>query len=175
MLYTSEKAIPWHYGADVYYHRVKQDLRAEEADTDISNIVGASKVTRSGKLFSPEISPPIVHKPVIIPSASTSTTVPVPTLVITPVAEPSETRGKEIIGEPARTEAPRKIVVEASKKEIEEILKIIKKSNYNVVEQVGQTPSKISMLSLLLCSEAHAKAMISFLKTAHVPQETSAD
>ena len=31
------------------------------------------------------------------------------------------------------------------------------------------------MLSLLLCSEAHAKALISFLKTVHVPQETSAD
>ena len=49
-------------------------------------------------------------------------------------------------------EAPRKIIVEASKQEIEEILKIIKKSDYNVVEQLGQTPSKISMLSLLLCS-----------------------
>ena len=65
--------------------------------------------------------------------------------------------------------------MESSKKEIEEILKIIKKNDYNVVEQLGQTPSKISMLSLLLCSEAHAKALIAFLKTAHVPQKTSAD
>ena len=31
------------------------------------------------------------------------------------------------------------------------------------------------MLSLFLCSEAHAKALIVFLKFAHVPQETSAD
>ena len=44
-----------------------------------------------------------------------------------------------------------------------------------MVEQLGQTPSKISMLSLLFYSEAHAKALISFLKNAHVPQETSAD
>ena len=44
-----------------------------------------------------------------------------------------------------------------------------------MVEQLGKTPSKISMLSLLLCSEAHAKALIEFLKTAHVPQATSAD
>ena len=58
---------------------------------------------------------------------------------------------------------------------MEEILKIIKKSDYNVVEQLGHTPSKISMLALLLCSEAHAKALVKFLKTAHVPQETSAD
>ena len=54
-------------------------------------------------------------------------------------------------------------------------MNIIKKSDYNIVEQLGQTPSKISMLSLLLCSEAYAKAQIAFLKTAHVPQESSAD
>ena len=27
--YTSNKAVPWHYGADVYYHGVKQDLKIE--------------------------------------------------------------------------------------------------------------------------------------------------
>ena len=31
------------------------------------------------------------------------------------------------------------------------------------------------MLSLLLCSKAHAQALLKFLKNAHVPQETSAD
>ena len=72
-------------------------------------------------------------------------------------------------------EAPKTVNVEASQQEMEEILKIIKKSNFNVVKQLGNTPSKISMLSLFLCSEAHAKALISFLKTAHVPQETSVD
>src|ERR1051325_1953180 len=40
---------------------------------------------------------------------------------------------------------------------MEEIPKIIKKSDYNIVEQLGQNPSKISMLALLLCSKAHAK------------------
>ena len=58
---------------------------------------------------------------------------------------------------------------------MEEILKIIKRSNYNVVEQLGQTPSKISILALLLCSEAHANALVKFLKTTHVPQETYID
>ena len=52
---------------------------------------------------------------------------------------------------------------------------MLKRSDYDVVEQLGQTPSKISMLALLLCSEAHAKALVKFLKIAHVPQETSAD
>ena len=118
------------------------------------------------------------HALVVILSATpagTSTTTHVFTPIITLADESSGTRGKEIIGEPARTEAPRKISVDASQHEIEEILKIIKKRDYNVVEQLGQTPSKISMLSLLLCSETHAKALIAFLKTVHVPQETSAD
>ena len=31
------------------------------------------------------------------------------------------------------------------------------------------------MLSLLLCSEAHAQALLKFLKNDHVPQETTTD
>ena len=78
--------------------------------------------------------------------------------------------------EPAQMEAPVKTTVEDSfKQEMEEVLKIIRKSDYNVVEQLGHTPSKISMLSLLLCSEAHAQALVKFLKSVHVPQEISVD
>ena len=40
---------------------------------------------------------------------------------------------------------------------------------------MGQTPSKISMLSLLLCYESHAQAFLKFLKTAHVSQDILAD
>lgn len=58
---------------------------------------------------------------------------------------------------------------------MEEVLKIIRKSDYDIVDQLGHTPSKISMLSLLLCSEAHAKALSKFLRTAHVPNEISVD
>ena len=89
--------------------------------------------------------------------------------------ESAETRGKDILVEPVQTKAHSESIPEVSKKEMEEILKMIKKSDYNMVEQLGQTPSKISMLALLLCSEAHAKALLKFLKTAHVPHETSAD
>ena len=33
--YTSDKAVPWHYGDDVYYHGIKQDFKDEEDDTDV--------------------------------------------------------------------------------------------------------------------------------------------
>jgi hypothetical protein len=140
--YSSSKAIPWNYGGDVYVHGVKQI----DNSTNPNGIVGTSKITRSGRIFSPEISPPVL-----------------------------ETRGKEPVN-PSQSETPVEVTPEdIAKQEMEEVLKIIRKSDFDVVEQLGHTPSKISMLSLLLSSEPHANALIKFLKTAHVPQETSVD
>ena len=95
--YASDKVVPWHYGVDVYYHGIKQDLKNEEVDPDIGNIVRTSKVTRSGRILSPEISPKIVKRPIVIPSAtpvSTSTITFVLTPIITPTVESARTRGK---------------------------------------------------------------------------------
>ena len=64
---------------------------------------------------------------------------------------------------------------ETSSREMDEILKIIKRSDFKIVEQLGKTPFMISMLSLLLCSDAHAQAFIKFLKKAHVSHETTTD
>lgn len=49
----------------------------------------------------------------------------------------------------------------------------IKKSDYRVVEQLNETPSKISVLPLMMCSEAHRDALVKFLRKAHVQQEIS--
>ncbi|KAI5426904.1 hypothetical protein KIW84_032366 [Lathyrus oleraceus] len=139
------KAIPWNYGGDVYIHGIKQDDNS--ANPNDVDIVGTSKITRSGRIFSPEISPPA-----------------------------PETRGKGPVINPSQSKTPVEVTTEdVAKQEMEEMLKIIRKSDFDVVEQLGHTPSKISMLSLLLSSESHANALIKFLKTAHVPQETSVD
>ena len=61
MLYTSEKAIPCHYGADVYYHGVKQEVstrlseeeRAEDNKEEVHNFSGVGRMTRSGRVFGP--------------------------------------------------------------------------------------------------------------------------
>ena len=139
----------------VYYHGIKQDWPAaeeinfEKEDFDISNIAGTSKITQSGKIFSLEIAPPkAVSGPVIIHVAAPkvdpipiiiSTSTPINEAVITPVIIPTntpaaETRGKSILVEPVRTKAQSLTVPETSKKEMEEILKIIKRSEYDVVE-----------------------------------------
>ncbi|XP_050889273.1 uncharacterized protein LOC127094488 [Lathyrus oleraceus] len=57
--------------------------------------------------------------------------------------------------------------------EVDEFLHIIKKSDYRVVDQLNQTPLKISMLSLLICSEAHRDALVKFMRTTHMLQEIS--
>ena len=41
----------------------------------------------------------------------------------------------------------------------DEILKLIKKSEYKVVDQLLQTPAKISIMSLLTNSDAHREAL----------------
>ena len=86
------------------------DEDTEEADPNIDNIAGTNKVTKSRKLFSLEISPPT-------PVTVTKTTV--------------EARGKEPMIEPARTEAPKETTVkDTSGQKLEELLKIIRKSDY---------------------------------------------
>lgn len=57
--------------------------------------------------------------------------------------------------------------------EVVEFLRIINRSDYRVVDQLNQTPSKILMLSLLMCSEAHRDTLVKFLKVSHVPQDIS--
>jgi hypothetical protein len=71
--------------------------------------------------------------------------------------------------ESAQKEAP-----EGSfEKDVEEFMNIIKKGDYKIVDQLNQTPSKIPILSLLLCSEAHHNALLKMLNLAYVPQEIS--
>ena len=95
--YESNKAVPWHYGADVYVLGVKQEFKT---GTSISNITGPSKVTRSGRLFSADIAPPVIRRPLIITPASAH--VPPSDQVASPAAESSNARGKGIDDEPAR-------------------------------------------------------------------------
>ncbi|XP_058775445.1 uncharacterized protein LOC131649706 [Vicia villosa] len=60
---------------------------------------------------------------------------------------------------------------EVANKDAEEFLALIKKSDYRVVDQLHQTPSKISLLSLLVHSEKHRDALMKILNTAHVTKD----
>ena len=51
-------------------------------------------------------------------------------------------KGKGILEEPVRTKAHAVVILETTQKEMDEILKIIRKSDYDVVEQLGIPPLK---------------------------------
>ncbi|KAL4368642.1 hypothetical protein GQ457_05G011370 [Hibiscus cannabinus] len=59
--------------------------------------------------------------------------------------------------------------------EAKEFLKILKHSEFNVVEQLNKLPSRISMLSLLLSSEPHRNTLLKLLNQTFVPKEISID
>ncbi|GAU51875.1 hypothetical protein TSUD_416600 [Trifolium subterraneum] len=55
----------------------------------------------------------------------------------------------------------------------DEVLKMIKRSEYKIVDQLLQTPSKISILSLLLNSDAHREALMKVLDQAYVDHDVT--
>jgi len=57
--------------------------------------------------------------------------------------------------------------------DLDEILKIIKKSDYKVVDQLMQTPSKISILSLLINSNAQKEALMKVLEQAFIEHDVT--
>ena len=57
--------------------------------------------------------------------------------------------------------------------EVEEFLREMKLSDYSVVEQLRKTPAQISLLSLLIYSDEHCKAVINILNEAHVPSKVT--
>ncbi|PKI49419.1 hypothetical protein CRG98_030189, partial [Punica granatum] len=72
----------------------------------------------------------------------------------------------------ARSPGPTKEVTE---EEAEAFMKIVKASEYKVVEQMAKSPAHISLLALLFGSEPHREALLLVLTAAQVPKETPPD
>ena len=58
---------------------------------------------------------------------------------------------------------------------MDDIFKIIKMSGYIIVDQLLQTPSKISILSLLMNSAAHKESLMRVLDQAFVESDIPVD
>ncbi|XP_052478334.1 uncharacterized protein LOC128033886 [Gossypium raimondii] len=59
------------------------------------------------------------------------------------------------------------------KDEAKEFLKFLKHSEYSVVEQLRKQPTRISILALLLSSEAHRNALLKVLNETYVAEDIS--
>ncbi|XP_070029874.1 uncharacterized protein [Nicotiana sylvestris] len=62
----------------------------------------------------------------------------------------------------------KKVVTE---EEAEEFLKKMKVQDYSIVEQLRKTPTQISLLSLLIQSDEHRRALMKILNKARVPEK----
>ncbi|XP_006596811.1 uncharacterized protein [Glycine max] len=157
-------AVPWKYATqgsdgrkDGSVIRVKEDLPSVK----VTNISGMSGMTHSGWIFT------------------------VPELLVW-----SKDKGKaktdigerDKVGSTPNDEVPvGKITAEGddfSKKEISaeeaiEFLRIIQQSEFKVIEQLNKTPTRISLLGLLMNSEPHRAQLVKILNEAHVAQHIS--
>ena len=59
------------------------------------------------------------------------------------------------------------------KEDCDEMMRLIKRSEYNVVDQLLQSPSKISVLSLLMNSEPYREALQKVLDVAYVDHDVT--
>ncbi|KAI5438228.1 hypothetical protein KIW84_024102 [Lathyrus oleraceus] len=127
--------------------QVEEGQKPELDGPTVDNVGGIGRFTRSGRLFSPPVT-----------QADNADAV-------------AKAKGKQAVN--GGTSAPQGGSEPTFAKDVDELLRIIKKSDYKVVDQLIQTSSKISILSLLLCSEAHREALLKVLNAAYVPQEIS--
>ena len=146
--FVSTKAVPCKYNATMIENGVEVPLVSPSV---VSNIAGETTTLRSGR-----VRPPLFQK-----RTTTPTTAPVDK--ITPLPAPPV--AKEF-------SRPNQSIEDSN---LDEILKIIKRSDYKIVDQLLQTPSKISILSLLLSSEAHRNILLKVLEQAYVDHEVTVD
>ncbi|XP_050914950.1 uncharacterized protein LOC127129883 [Lathyrus oleraceus] len=155
--YESDGAVPWDFGGDVYCNGKKKEDQAA-VDTTVSKVdnAGLSGFTRSGRLFAPNtLRGGDVEKEQRDKAEALA-----------------RAKGKQVVNEATPRSAQAPVEPESEfDAEAEEFLRIIKKSEYKLIDHLQQTPSKISILSLLLSSEGHRDALLKILKRAYVPQE----
>ncbi|XP_039684985.1 uncharacterized protein [Medicago truncatula] len=111
----------------------------------VRNITEDSRVLRNGRVV-----------PIVFPKK-----------VSAPVIEEAQAKDSSVVKEVSQSNGA------GASTEFDEILKLIKKSEYRVVDQLMQTPSKISIMSLLLNSEAHKEALMKVLEQAFVDYDVS--
>ena len=76
-------------------------------------------------------------------------------------------KGKEVVDLDKAPEVNKPVTEEESN----EFLKLIKHSEYCIVDQLKKTPARISLMSLILSSEPHRNALQKVLNEAYVPQD----
>ncbi|KAI5389144.1 hypothetical protein KIW84_074698 [Lathyrus oleraceus] len=146
--YSSDKVVPYQYNATMIEGGQEVPL---PTTSSVVSIVDVTKVTRSGRVFG-SVFPKDKEESVVGKK--------VEVLVADPIGA---SKGKS--GESS----------DAKANDDDEVLRLIKRSEFNMVEQLLQTPLKISVLSLLMNSEAHREALQRVLEQAFVEHDVTID
>ena len=145
MPYASLKAVPYKYSATMLEGGQEVPLPSLTPAISVDNIASDGKVLRNGRV--------------------------IPTLFAKKVNDPA-VKQATVNGPGTRKEVGQSNGT-SKNSDHDEILKLIQKSEYKVVDQLLQTPSKISILSLLLNSEAHREALMKVLDQAFVERDVT--
>lgn len=140
--------MPWIYQSKAF-KQGKEDRPLVINEPNVTSIIGPTGMTRSGRVFAPRT----VDTSAKAKGNEVATHVQIPILNL---------KMQEMHLSPK---------VDVTREEAEEFLKIIKKSDYKVVDQLNQTLSKISMLSLLVISEAHRDSLMKVLSDAYITKD----
>ncbi|KAI5407824.1 hypothetical protein KIW84_053890 [Lathyrus oleraceus] len=152
--YSSDKAIPFRYNVVA----VEEGKEVTLPSSSVVSIADVSGLTRSGRVFYAPPKPQAVADSVERPVGN-AVNFPNPA----PVVKPSSVQKTLASVGPSGN----------LKEDCDEMLKLIKKSEYNVIDQLLQTPSKISVLSLLLNSEPHREALHKVLDVTYVDHDVT--
>ncbi|KAI5437974.1 hypothetical protein KIW84_023922 [Lathyrus oleraceus] len=161
--YVSDKAVSYHYNVVM----LEDGKEVPLPSTSIVSISDVSIVTRSGRAFSaqPKSHEDVVKRDVVNPAGPVGTSSSNHSIPAVKGVDP--------------------VIVKADKAPIlvgqygilredgDEMLRLIKRSEYNVVEQLLQTPSKISILYLLMNLEPHREALQRVLDVAYVDHDVT--
>ncbi|XP_073223454.1 uncharacterized protein [Cicer arietinum] len=141
------KAVPWNYNVEVHLAKQKNKDVSSSKTTAVTNISGIRGMTRNGRIYSPGKSQ----------------------------REMRVVFEKAYIDKEEKKVEKEKVENEVSNEEAQEFLKIIKQSEYKIVDQLNHTPTRISLLSLLTNYESHRKLLMKILNEAHVTHDITVD
>ena len=145
--YKSRKAVPWDYNCNYTHQTVANDL------------TGVGGITRSRRCYAPDMTEKVVSEKL---------------LTLASKEQPSKEKER-----PFREKKDKEAFEGTSKpvteKEVCEFLKFIKHNEYNVIEQLNKTPTRISLLSLFQNSKVHRNALLKALGEAYVISIISVD
>ncbi|KAI5438373.1 hypothetical protein KIW84_024207 [Lathyrus oleraceus] len=146
--YTSDKAVPYQYNATMLENGQEVPLPMTNSFVSITDV---TKLTRNSRVFGS-----VFPKNMEDVSVNKKVDIPVVESVSAPRCQSGESSGLK-------------------PNDDDEVLRLIKNSEFNMVEWLLQTPSKISVLSLLMNSEAHREALQKFLEQAYVEHDVTVD